>query len=525
MMAGKVRSETLGNAWDCQMPTLTPLKCKKALVFTPCLETSSSRIQCREMLANGRLMSFHFWKIFRHLPKKNDQKVIFNPDALQVSWYNLWPPNRIFFTSQFGVTIPPPPENIIPKLRVQCPRKVDESTTAMPHQPATDAWLVFPVVNLVTTPPSQPIQNESSFQSVRTFNFAIFHSLGFTGKSHNSPIKFWQTWKTLPEGSQKKTSNFILTTGHFQLWPQWIKVIEELFHSNPSRITKDLPSRKSPQSATRFQFFQTHEHHLRFKTGCVNEVKKWMTTWLFGLNHSECRKTICFWICRLDIFIYTCSIYYAITFPFWTYYIPLDFWTSLTCTPFPSLEAPGSCWWVQQRHLHHIRPSLRNVSTSMEERKQKMFSSQAPSSWWHLLFFTKKKTGHPTVFPSITTKFQWLTFFPQKSSTANIVSGRIFFHHCISFCFKLPRSLQIFQPKPVARNGSNTVGANTLRCDVTRVFGVQKNGRLQGSFCLIIYANVYRIMYNNTNVWNLLWYIQHIKLDVSICVYIYVHTY
>ena len=57
---------------------------------------------------------------------------------------------------------------------------------------------------------------------------------------------------------------FILTTGHFELRPQWIKVIEELFHSNPSRITKDLPSRKGP----RFHF-ETPEQHLLVKLGDV----------------------------------------------------------------------------------------------------------------------------------------------------------------------------------------------------------------------------------------------------------------
>ena len=163
----------------------------------------------------------------------------------------------------------------------------------------------------------------------------------------------------------------------------------------------------------------------------------WRLAYLGLKNHSKCRKTICFWIWRLDIFIYTCSIYYAITFPFWTYYIPLDFWTSLTCTPFPSLEAPGSCWWVQQRHLHHIRPSLRNGFNVNGGEKTDLFSSEAPSSWWHLLFFTKKKrekkafqnVGHPTVF-QVSQQISG-----KKSSTADIVSGRMFFSSLHLFLF------------------------------------------------------------------------------------------
>lgn len=73
----------LGPEWNLReclgLPNvhLNTLKCKKALVFTPCLETSSSRIQCWELLANGRLILFHFWKMPPPSKKKNDQKVFF----------------------------------------------------------------------------------------------------------------------------------------------------------------------------------------------------------------------------------------------------------------------------------------------------------------------------------------------------------------------------------------------------------------------------------------------------------------
>ena len=68
----------LGPEWNLReclgLPNvhLNTLKCKKALVFTPCLETSSSRIQCWELLANGRLILFHFWK----MPPPSKKKTI-----------------------------------------------------------------------------------------------------------------------------------------------------------------------------------------------------------------------------------------------------------------------------------------------------------------------------------------------------------------------------------------------------------------------------------------------------------------
>lgn len=144
---------------------------------------------------------------------------------------------------------------------------------------------------------------------------------------------------------------------------------------------------------------------------------------------------------------------------------------------FPSLEAPGSCWWVQQRHLHHIRPSLRKVSTSMEERKQKMFSFEAPSSIiTSALSPTKNekkslpRRGTPrSVFQVSQANFSGWHAFPKKSSTANIVSGRIFFSSFASvFVLRSPEASKSFNQKPSTETGKFR-WSQYSRCDVTRV--------------------------------------------------------
>ena len=211
----------------------------------------------------------------------------------------------------------------------------------------------------------------------------------------------------------------------------------------------------------------TRAPFLRFKTGCVNEVKKWMTTCIFGIKKS-------FQMQKNHLFL-NMEIRYI--------YIYLQY---LLCNHLSFLNILYTSWFLNISNLHPLPKfgstwillmSSATASSSyspipaqrfQRQRRRENRFVQLRSSlvvMTSAVFYQKKnekkkpsKTWDTPLFSKYHNKFQG-----KNLQLQTLFQVGCFFHHCISFCFNDPQKPPNLSTKAGRTKRFGTpLGANTL---------------------------------------------------------------